>query len=124
MIDGKDLNRCIDILSELNANTTSIRDKKLILELGYIIKQELDLVKAWEDGLSEQSRLKYRTKTIDVNKLLEDNVQLYKDNEKLIKSVATLKGIIDTTIPSIEKKLGTINKKFDFLNNSIETNLC
>lgn len=48
MINGRDLSRCIDILSELNANANNKRDKSLILELGYIIKQELDLVKAWK----------------------------------------------------------------------------
>jgi hypothetical protein len=123
MIDGKDLNRCIDILSELNANTTSSRDKKLILELGYIIKQELDLVKAWESSHNEQ-RIRRGGEPIDINKLLEDNAQLYKENETLLKNLNKLKGIIESKIPAIQEDLTVINRKFDLLNNHIETNLC
>ena len=77
MINGRDLSRCIDILSELNANANNKRDKSLILELGYIIKQELDLVKAWESSHNEQTRRR-GGEPIDINKLLEDNAQLYK----------------------------------------------
>ena len=94
MIDGKDLNRCIDILSELNASITSKKDKQLILELGYIIKQELDLVKAWESSHNEQA-LRIGGQPIDINKLLEDNAQLYKENETLLKNLKKLNDIIE-----------------------------
>ena len=43
MIDAKDLRRCMNILAELHASSRSNNDKQLILELGYIIKQELDV---------------------------------------------------------------------------------
>ena len=123
MINGRELNRCIDILSELNANTSSKRDKSLILELGYIIKQELDLVKAWESSHNEQITRRGK-EPIDINKLLEDNTQLFKENEKLLKSLAKMKEIIDSKIPAIQEDLSVINGKFDMLNNNIERNLC
>lgn len=123
MINGKDLSRCIDILSELNANANNKRDKSLILELGYIIKQELDLVKAWESSHNEQ-RIRCGGAPIDVEKLLEDNAQLYKENETLLKNLNKLKGIIESKIPAIQEDLTVINRKFDILNNHIETNLC
>ena len=123
MINGRDLSRCIDILSELNANANNKRDKSLILELGYIIKQELDLVKAWESSHNEQTRRR-GGEPIDINKLLEDNTQLFKENEKLLKSLAKMKEIIDSKIPAIQEDLSVINGKFDMLNNHIERNLC
>ena len=122
MINSRNLNRCIDILSELNANASNSLDKALILELGYIIKQELDLVEAWENSHNEQTRRR-GGEPIDINKLLEDNVQLYKENETLLKNLDKLKTIIDSKIPSIQKDLTVISRKFDLLNNHIETNL-
>ncbi len=122
MINSRDLNRCIDILSELNANASNSLDKALILELGYIIKQELDLVEAWENSHNEQTRRR-GGEPIDINKLLEDNVQLYKENETLLKNLDKLKAIIDSKIPSIQEDLTVISRKFDLLNNHIETNL-
>lgn len=122
MINSRNLNRCIDILSELNANASNSLDKALILELGYIIKQELDLVEAWENSHNEQTRRR-GGEPIDINKLLEDNVQLYKENETLLKNLDKLKTIIDSKIPSIQEDLTTISRKFDLLNNHIETNL-
>lgn len=122
MINSRNLNRCIDILSELNANASNSLDKALILELGYIIKQELDLVEAWENSHNEQTRRR-GGEPIDINKLLEDNVQLYKENETLLKNLDKLKAIIDSKIPSIQEDLTVISRKFDLLNNHIETNL-
>jgi hypothetical protein len=110
-------------LSELNANANNKRDKSLILELGYIIKQELDLVKAWESSHNEQIRRR-GGEPIDINKLIEDNAQLYKENETLIKNLNKLKGMIESKIPSIQEDLTVISRKFDLLNSHIETNLC
>lgn len=123
MINGRDLSRCINILSELNANANNKRDKSLILELGYIIKQELDLVKAWESSHNEQTRRR-GGEPIDINKLLEDNAQLYKENETLLKNLDKLKGMIESKIPSIQENLTVISRKFDLLNSHIETSLC
>ena len=123
MINGRDLSRCIDILSELNANVSSKRDKTLILELGYIIKQELDLVKAWESSHNEQ-RMRRGGEPIDINKLLEDNAQLYKENENLLKNLEKMKDIVESKIPSIQEELVVIEGQFNTLNQHIERKLC
>lgn len=123
MINGRDLSRCIDILSELNANVSNKRDKTLILELGYIIKQELDLVKAWESSHNEQ-RMRRGGEPIDINKLLEDNAQLYKENETLLKNLEKMKGIVESKIPSIQEELVVIEGQFNALNHHIERKLC
>ena len=122
MINGRDLSRCIDILSELNANVSNKRDKTLILELGYIIKQELDLVKAWESSHNEQ-RMRRGGEPIDINKLLEDNAQLYKENENLLKNLEKMKGIVESKIPSIQEELVVIEGQFNALNHHIERKL-
>lgn len=119
MINCNELNRCIEILSELNANTTNRREKALILELGYIIKQELDLVNAWESNHDKQIN-NHRGKPIDINKLLEDNAQLYKENETLLKNLNKMKGMIESKIPAIQEELSVINGNFNALNQYLE----
>jgi hypothetical protein len=121
MISAKDLRRCIDILAELNVHASS-QEKRLILEVGYILKQELNAVEAWDSQIKSNKERGYDN--IDVKKLLEDNTQLFKENEKLLKSLAKMKEIIDSKIPAIQEDLSVINGKFDMLNNHIERNLC
>ena len=118
MINSKDLTRCMDNLAKLHANASSRNDRNLILEIGYIIKQELDLVKTWENSHSNSAEA--MRQPIDTKKLLEDNTQLYKENEKLVKSIKTLEQIINSKIPSINNDLGQIKSKFDTLNNNLE----
>jgi hypothetical protein len=123
MIDGKTLSRCIDILSELNARANDSRDKNRILELGYIIKQELDLVRAWESEHSEQ-KMKRGGAPIMVDKLLEDNAQLYKENETLLKNLEKLKNIVESKLPIIERHLEQIDNQFGSLNSFMEKGIC
>ena len=104
MISLKHLNRCIDILSELNAKATSYRDKLLLLEIGGIIKEELDLA-------TENER-----KGLNAKALLEDNTKLFKDNEALIKDNIALKELIRVTIPKIESKIEKLIKMISVLN--------
>ena len=111
MISAKDLNRCIDILAELNVNATQ-HDKRLILEVGYILKQELETVNAW-DASQLSNRERGRQQNIDVKKLLEDNTQLFNENKKLQEINLSLKETIDQRIPRIAEMVGTVNEKFE-----------
>ena len=112
MLSAKDLNRCIDILAELNANADSQHDKRLILEIGYMLKQELETVNAW-DASQLNDRERGRHQQIDVKKLLEDNTQLFNENKKLQEINIALKETIDQRIPKITEMVGTVNEKFD-----------
>ena len=76
-----------------------------------------------ESSHNEQTRRR-GGEPIDINKLLEDNAQLYKENETLLKNLNKLKGMIESKIPSIQEDLTVIGRKFDLLNSHIETNLC
>jgi hypothetical protein len=110
MISAKDLNRCIDILAELNARADQ-NSKRLILEIGYILKTELNNVNAWDESQ------RGRRENIDVKKLLEDNTQLFKENEKLIELNQKLKDVIEQRIPHVEQSIGGVNEKFEHLEN-------
>lgn len=94
MISKEKLNRCLNILSELNARIPIQYDKNLILEMGYIIKEELNQIELGN--------------RLDVNKLWQDNVALAKDNDTLHKTVQHLTSIINEKIPSINETLNTL----------------
>ena len=113
MIDAKELNRCIDLLAELSAEANS-RQKRLILEVGYILKQELDVVNAW-DASQRSDRERGRHQMIDVKKLLEDNTQLFNENKKLMELNLKMKEVIDKKIPLVETAIKGVNDKFDAL---------
>lgn len=94
MISKEKLNRCLNILSELNARIPIQYDKNLILEMGYIIKEELNQIEL--------------EKKLDIKKLWQDNVALAKDNDTLHKTVQHLTSIINEKIPSINETLNTL----------------
>ena len=94
MISKEKLNRCLNILSELNDRIPIQYDKNLILEVGYIIKEELNQIEL--------------ENKLDIKKLWQDNVALAKDNDTLHKTVQHLTSIINEKIPSINETLNTL----------------
>lgn len=94
MISKEKLNRCLDILFELNTRILIQYDKNLILEMGHIIKEELNQIE--------------RENKLDIKKLWQDNVALAKDNDTLHKTVQHLTSIINEKIPSINETLNTL----------------
>lgn len=94
MISKEKLNRCLNILFELNARIPIQYDKNLILEMGYIIKEELNQIEL--------------ENKLDIKKLWQDNVALAKDNDTLHKTVQHLTSIINEKIPSINETLNTL----------------
>lgn len=94
MASKEKLNKCLNILSELNARIPIQYDKNLILEVGYIIKEELNQIEL--------------ENKLDIKKLWQDNVALAKDNDTLHKTVQHLTSIINEKIPSINETLNTL----------------
>lgn len=117
MINSKDLNRCIDILAELNAGADT-HSKRLILEVGYILKQELETVNAW-DASQLSNRERGRQQQIDVKKLLEDNTQLFNENKKLVEMNLKLKEVIDQRIPRVEDGIKSVHDKFNIFEETL-----
>ena len=115
MISARDLRRCIDILAELNASANS-DSKRLILEVGYILKQELEAVEAWDSQFKDKKR---GYGNIDVNKLLEDNTQLFNENKQLQDLNLKLKEVIDQRIPNVERGISEVNRKFNIMSETI-----
>ena len=119
MIDRDTLEKCIRILTELYASTTKERDKTLLLELGYVIKQELSTVTEWE-RTNNNPQMINRTRGLDVNKLLADNSQLANENKILITNIEKLKEIIDNRIPKMQNDMYSINDKIIAFNKRLE----
>ena len=116
MISAKDLRRCIDNLAELNAGADT-SSKRLILEIGYILKQELEMVESWNSQFKDNKNRGYGD--IDVKKLLEDNTQLFNENNQLLDLNMKLKEVIDTRIPNVEKGISEVNRKFNLMSETI-----
>lgn len=110
MIDEKTLNKCIENLAEVNANISNNALRRMLLEVGYILKQELDNVSAWNQQFKDD---KFKGHQVDVKKLIEDNTQLFHENHILQDLNLKLKEIIDQRIPKVEQAIGNINTKFD-----------
>lgn len=110
MISAKDLSHCIDNLAEINAclGSGNVALKRLVLEVGYILKQELDTVSAWNAQVKHDRLKGYN---VDVKKLMEDNTQLFNENKKLYELNLKLKEVIDQRIPKVENAVNTINEK-------------
>ena len=120
MIDKKDLSRCIDLLADLNARigANDTDSKRKLLEIGYILKTELNNVEAWDKSqLADRERGSYGK--IDVKKLLEDNTQLFNENKKLTELNMKLRETIEKRIPQVEEYITVVNGKFESLENAI-----
>lgn len=100
MLSLKELDRCIDILAQLNVDANT-EEKELLLEIGFILKQEYDTVK----NIEKSSENNTKNGKINTKHLLDDNVQLFNENRKLIEQNKQLKKIIDQTIPNINEKI-------------------
>ena len=111
MMSSEELNRCIDILSELNANANA-SEKRLILEMGYMIKRELDLV--LEIERNGQRAAKHGN--VEIKGLIQDNTQLFNENKKLLEENLKLKRMIESATPMIEKKIATVIEQIGNIN--------
>ena len=114
MISAKDLSHCIDNLAEINAclGSGNAALKRLVLEVGYVLKQELDTVSAWNAQFRGD---RFKGHNVDVQKLMEDNTQLFNENKQLHELNLKLQEVIDRRIPKVESAVQTVNEKFDTL---------
>ena len=117
MISGRDLNRCIDLLADINVKADSETKRKL-LEIGYILKTELNTVSAWEQQQARENKTG-RHSEIDVRKLMEDNTQLFNENQALNELNLKLKQVIDERIPHVEGAIKGVNDRVTVLTETI-----
>lgn len=102
-MDAKQYSRCIEILAELNNKLYSKEDKGMLLELGYLIKQN-----------------KVGGKDINVAELIEDNKRLYQENQTMISNVLRMKEIVNTKIGEIATILDGMRNKYNYIKDRIE----
>ena len=58
--------------------------------------------------------------SLDVKRLLEDNVQLYNEKERALKQNKELRDIIDSKLQIYETKLGMVTNSVNEVRHSIE----
>ena len=93
MISSRSLNRCIDLLAQINA-TGSPNVRQMALEIGYVLKQELDVVTSVEQAQSVNQRNPMANLSPDT--LLRDNIQLFQENQKLLAKMDNVNRNIST----------------------------
>ena len=99
MIASEDLNKCIENLSILIGKEQNSEKKTLLLEIGFILKAEYDLVRIKE----RQGKIDTQNGKFDIKLLLKDNQQLFNENQSLVEQNKALKKIVDENIPFIKQ---------------------
>ena len=99
MISSNDLQNCINMLAQMS-NGAPHTTRQMAVEIGYILKKELDIVKEIETP--------NQRRTPDMQGLINDNVQLFHENQKLLKENMELKSMLESRVNSIAAKLQSI----------------
>lgn len=112
MISSRSLNRCIDLLAQINA-IGSPNVRQMALEIGYVLKQELDVVTSVEQAQSVNQRNPVANLSPDT--LLRDNIQLFQENQKLLKDNMALKEMLETKVGQLSAKMDNVNRNISTL---------
>ena len=103
MISSQDLEKCINLLAQIS-NGAPYDTRQKALEIGYILKKELDVVKGIEQASAEE-----RMRHMDMQGLINDNVQLFHENHKLLQENMNLKGLLEARVTAIAAKMQNIS---------------
>ena len=112
MISSTNLNRCIDLLAQINA-TGSPNVRQMSLEIGYVLKHELDVVTSFEQAqeVSQRNPIAY----LSPDTLMRDNIQLFQENQKLLKDNMELKEMLETKVGQLSAKMDNVNRNISTL---------
>lgn len=114
MLSSQSLNRCIDLLAQINSVGAS-NVRQMALEIGYILKQELDIVTSIEQAASGDRN----PHSLDPKSMLQDNIQLFNENQKLLKENMELRGMLDSRVNFISSKVEEMRREIAAVNNNI-----
>jgi hypothetical protein len=120
MLSSKELNRCIDLLADINTMTDNNDIKLKLLEIGYSLQKELDNVALIESMGRDMDNRSKNMGSMDVKRLLEDNVQLFNEKEKALKQNKELREILDSKLQVYETKLAMVTNSINEVRSSIE----
>lgn len=120
MLSSKELNRCIDLLADINTMTDNNDIKLKLLEIGYSLQKELDNVALIESMGRDMDNRSRNMGSLDVKRLLEDNVQLFNEKEKALKQNKELREILDSKLQVYETKLAMVTNSINEIRSGIE----
>ena len=103
MISSQDLEKCINLLAQIS-NGASHEVTQKAVEIAYILKKEIDVVKGIEQASADE-----RMRHMDMQGLINDNVQLFHENHKLLQENTNLKGLLESRVTSIAAKVQNIS---------------
>jgi pyocin large subunit-like protein len=114
MLSSNVLDRCIDLLSTINSaiSSSDSATREAIMELGYILKQEYNIVSKMEN----EGKVATENGNFTIKGLVADNTQLFKENEDLLKDNIKLKKIIESTMPNMAKKIQLLLEQLTSIN--------
>ena len=120
MLSSKELNRCIELLADINTMTDNNEIKYKLLEIGYTLKKELDNTSLIESMSKDVKNRANNIGSLDVKRLLEDNIQLFNEKARALKQNKELRDIIDSKLQIYETKLGMVTNSVNEVRHSIE----
>jgi hypothetical protein len=121
MLSSNELNKCIELLADINTMTNDRNIKAKLLEIGYTLKKELDntsLIESMDRDINNRAN---NMGPLDVKRLLEDNIQLFNEKERVLKQNKELREILDSKLQIYETKLGMITSTMSDVKQTIET---
>jgi hypothetical protein len=121
MLSSNELNKCIELLADINTMTNDRNIKTKLLEIGYTLKKELDntsLIESMDRDINNRAN---NMGPLDVKRLLEDNIQLFNEKERVLKQNKELREILDSKLQIYETKLGMITSTMSDVKQTIET---
>lgn len=113
MLDLQDLDKCKTVLTKIKNDVSQhlgIIDKQDLEDVYIMILQEYDAVKEFE---KKTKHPRVARESLDVNRLLEDNIQLHRDNERLSKFVNSLLHKLNNTLVAFDGHYKDMRRKID-----------
>jgi hypothetical protein len=121
MLSSNELNKCIELLADINTMTNDRNIKTKLLEIGYTLKKELDNTSLIESMDRDINNRVSNMGPLDVKRLLEDNIQLFNEKERVLNQNKELREILDSKLQIYETKLGMITSTMSDVKQTIET---
>lgn len=121
MLSSNELNKCIELLADINTMTNDRNIKTKLLEIGYTLKKELDNTSLIESMDRDINNRVNNMGPLDIKRLLEDNIQLFNEKERVLNQNKELREILDSKLQIYETKLGMITSAMSDVKHTIET---
>ena len=120
MLSSNELNKCIELLADINTMTNDRNIKTKLLEIGYTLKKELDNTSLIESMDRDINNRVNNMGPLDIKRLLEDNIQLFNEKERVLNQNKELREILDSKLQIYETKLGMITSAMSDVKHTIE----